>query len=304
MAEPLFRYMKPFLPASARQTMLRSLSSLPHNRVGDYAWAFATFWHTFGRMPRRDSWLVNDVLFRIRTLELASPERTHITDKEHLRAYVAERAGDRYNVPVVAVLRTPEEAVAYDYPADCVIKPTHMSGELIFRRDGEPVDRARIAGWFGRNFYRTSREANYKRLVPKVIVEPYIFGRRWPEVPVDYRVFCVEGDPRMLLVEVDHRTSQRRIYFDSAWRLLPFTTSFPRYGDPPAKPDNLDEMLDVAARLSAGYSLLRVDLYSNGSEIQVGELTSCSGGGVTTYIPPEGETIASRLLWPEHWPAP
>ena len=107
----------------------------------------------------------------------------------------------------------------------------------------------------------------------------------------------------MLLVEVDHAVSLRRCYFDTAWRLLPFTTGYPRYGDPPVRPDNLDEMLDLAARLSAGYSLLRVDLYSNGKQILVGELTNCSGGGGTIYIPQEGEIIASRLLWPERWPA-
>lgn len=299
---PIFRVLKPLIPAPARQSLLRSLSLLPYSRHGDYWWAFGHFWHIHGRMPRRDRWLLNDVLFQIRVRELASPERVRISDKEQLKDYVRERAGDQHNVPVLAVLRTPEEAAAYAYPETCVIKPTHMSGEIIFR-PGQPLDRERIAGWFKRNFYPVNREINYKHLVPKVIVEPYIFGRPYPEVPTDYRIFCVDGRPRLLLVEVDHRVSLRRCYFDTEWRLQPFTTGYRRYGDPPARPDNLDEMLDVAARLSAGYSLLRVDLYSDGKQVLVGELTNCSGGGGTVYFPPEGETIASRLLWPERWPA-
>jgi hypothetical protein len=41
-----------------------------------------------------------------------------------------------------------------------VIKPTHLSGTVILRRDGEALDFDEIESWFDKNYYRSSREAN------------------------------------------------------------------------------------------------------------------------------------------------
>jgi hypothetical protein len=242
------------------------------------------------------------VLFQVRVNELASPERVRVTDKEHLRAFVAERVGDHHNVPALAMLRSAEDAEAFADPEECVIKPTHMSAEVIFGKKGSSLDRRRIAGWFKRNYYFESREANYRTLTPKVVVEPYIFGRVHSDVAPDYRINCVDGRARSLMVDLGvYSGRRRRAYFDTKWNLLPFTVFFPQQvGVPP--PANLDEMFEVANRLASGFSFMRVDLYSDGTTILVGELTNCSGGAVTTvFDPPAGEEIVSRLLWPDRW---
>jgi len=47
----------------------------------------------------------------------------------------------------------------------------------------------------------------------------------------------------------------------------------------PAKPENLAEMLKIAAELSGGIDFVRVDLYNDGEKITFSEMTNYPGGG-------------------------
>lgn len=43
-----------------------------------------------------------------------------------------------------------------------MIKPTHTSGDIILRRNGEPGDVPKVLGWMDKNYYHGLREANYR----------------------------------------------------------------------------------------------------------------------------------------------
>jgi len=156
--------------------------------------------------------------------ELSRPERIRITDKELAKGFIAERVGGALNVPTVAVLRSPEEAEAFDFPERCVIKPTHSSGPLIIRRAGEPVDRARIAHWFDENYYLVFRERNYRPLQPKVIVEAFALGSPDPD---NFKAYCIDGEPRLFHVNVDMHGRDRKAYYDRDWVPQPFVIDSP-----------------------------------------------------------------------------
>ena len=70
--------------------------------------------------------------------------------------------GDKYNVPTIAVLRDICDVDTYDFPSNCVIKPTQASGSVILRLNDEALDRQKIKQWFSINYYEIGREANYK----------------------------------------------------------------------------------------------------------------------------------------------
>ena len=66
--------------------------------------------------------------FRVKTSdEIEDPLRRFVSDKELVKEYVRETIGEQYNVPTLAVLHTPAEVDAYEFPANCCIKPTHAS---------------------------------------------------------------------------------------------------------------------------------------------------------------------------------
>lgn len=171
---------------------------VPRNRLGDRILAFAYFVAKQHRLPTSRP-LFNDMLYRIKTTdEVFDPLRVFVSDKEFVKLYVKAVAGDEYNVPTFAVLRSPAEVDAYDFPAECCIKPTQASGAFIFRRAGEPVDRDEIKRRFSLDHYAATREANYRYLVPKVIVEPLLSQDGGL---LDYRFFCVGGKPKFITVD-------------------------------------------------------------------------------------------------------
>lgn len=273
-----------------------ALQLVPKNRTGDYLCSLAHFVTKHRRLPRRRNGSMNDALFWIRTSgELLNERRVMVSDKEHVKDYIASAVGHQYNVPTIAVLRSIEAARAATYPSRCVIKPTHLSGKVLFRRNGEAIDFGILESWFSMNHYSTAREANYRFLQPKVIVEPILFDSDSLE---DFKIFCVNGAPRFIQVDSDRYTAHKRNYYSVDWQLLPFSIMYPS-GMGIAMPNNLREMLSVAERASRPFSFLRVDLYTDGQRIYVGELTNCPDAAIGNFIPASGEAIAAKLLFGE-----
>ncbi len=270
------------------------LHSLPHSRLGDWLFGALLFRRWHGRWPKRRGGTINDVLFRLKnSAEILRPLRVYVTDKEQLKLHVRARLGEAFNVPTMAILRSPAEAEAFDFPARCVIKPTHMSGAIIPRVAGEPVDRELITSWFSENFYDYSRERNYRRLTPKVMVEPFVFDQNWPDA---FRVFCREGKARLLHANIDRPGSLTRSFFDRDWNPLPIFSSDRKAGEFP-RPANLALMLHVAETLARDFDFIRADLYSDGEAVHVGELTNCPFSAMFPFASRESEELATRMVY-------
>ena len=252
------------------------LRLIPENRLGDHFVAFITFVRAHRRLPT-NKLLFNDVLYKIKTSdEIIDPLRVFVSDKEFVKLFVKAVVGDQHNVPTIKILRASEEVESYQFPTDCCIKPTHLSGEVILRRQGDPIDFTKTNSWFRKSFYHVNREANYKTLIPKVIVEPLIFGS---DNLSDYKIFCFMGKPKLIQVDIDRYIEHTEKFFDPEWNEMPFSIHFPRSTRHQIeKPKNLNTMLTVASALSSHFNFVRIDLYSNGEECLVGEITNCPGG--------------------------
>ncbi|WP_220229239.1 ATP-grasp fold amidoligase family protein [Flavimaribacter sediminis] len=240
--------------------------------------------------------MYNDAMYSLKTSrELLDPVRVFVSDKEYVKLYIKATIGDEYNVPTLKVLKSPEEVDTYDFPSVCCIKPTHSSGFVVFRSNDEPLDLNEIKRWFKLNYYDWQREVNYRYLKPKVIVEPLIFSTK---NPADYKVYCNDGAPKAIAVIQDRHTDNKNQLLDTNWNALDYSIRYPRFQGEIEKPRNFEEMMEVATTLSKGFDgFIRVDLYSNGEEIKVGELTNISGGGESIFLPASSEKEFSRLLF-------
>lgn len=277
------------------------LSVCPQNSWGDSVVAWFAFVGTHGRLPRNRPYF-NDVLHRIKTSgELRNPERVFTSDKELVKLYVQAKAGDQYNVPTIAVLRSPEEVDRFEFPDQCCIKPTQASGVIMLRRQGEPIDREEIKRWFKLDYYKKSREINYRDLRPKVMVEPLLFGGK--EVR-DYKFFCVNGAVKMVQVDLERYGSHRRALLDRNWTMQDFALGYPVPEATPDSPANYAEMVEVAEKLAAAFDFVRVDLYSDGETCLVGEITHCHGSARRKFSPVTAEKVAGDLLFGPAAPTP
>jgi hypothetical protein len=78
---------------------------------------------------------------------------------------------------------------------------------------------------------------------------------------------------------------------------LPFSITYPRASRPIARPDTLEEMLAVTRALSRPFSLVRIDLYTDGRIVLVGEITHCSGNAGGIFRPRSAEQMASARMF-------
>lgn len=284
-----------------RAVSLVNGESIPYNAEGDFIVGYFDFIVGHKRTPKKQQW-VNDVLFDIKTGDkLLDPLRVFVTDKEFAKLYVRSTVGEEYNIPTEMVISTIGELDSVAFPPDCVIKPTHLSGQVIVRRAGSDIDLDVMRSWFSMNHYQPSRERNYRHLSPKIIVEPIAFGGR---KLVDYKFFCVDGRVKTLFAQEDTlaRKEKRRQFYDVDGVPLPYHWGYPRPDSAFALPRNLGAMIEVSEQLSRRFGFVRIDLYSDGSRCLVGEITHCHAGANQPFEPRSSELDFSRLLFSESRP--
>ena len=272
---------------------------LPVGRWGDMLAAVGDSLVKRGRIPRlRTPRLFNDHLLRLRADgSLRAPLRRYVTDKEHMKAYVAARVGAEYTLSTYAVLHNHDEIDQFEVEQlPCVIKPTHMSGRvLIYTDPHKEVDREKLKRWLSTDYYRWTREANYCNLRRKIIIEEF-FSADGRTVPRDYKVFCFHGRPHIIQVDSDRFRDHARNFYDLEWNRLPIEIARPGKHEDDPRPRRLDEMIDVSRSLSEAFTSIRVDLYADDHSVKVGELTNCHGGGTETVRPASAESWLGDLF--------
>ena len=93
--------------------------------------------------------------------------------------------------------------------------------------------------------------------------------------------------------QIEHKLNP----YDFDWNPLYFCDSSPNdYEADISKPEKLDKMKEIAACLSAGIPFLRVDFYSIGQTIYVGELTLYPGGGYIQFQPESVDLKYGKML--------
>jgi hypothetical protein len=272
---------------------------LPRNAAGDVLYSVAFYCKKNRRIPRL--WRPRTFNEKMLALKLSNasldPLRQFVTDKEFVKDFVRARASDKYNVETFAVFDSLDQLRDFEWPADCVIKPTHSSREVIIRRNRKPdVPLERLTQWLGSNYYRDGRERNYRFLRPKIIVERLLLDEDG-ELPYrDYKIFCFFGKPKFVQVDIDRFGHHRRGYYSLNWKKLPFSMNYPQEMQDIARPAGLDDMLELASKLAEPLGFIRVDLYAVGEEIKVGELTSWAGNCVNQFTPPDADLLLGRLF--------
>ena len=281
--------------------MLKSFakSRLPAGRLMDGAFAIARYLQRHRHMPRlREPRLFNEHLMRLKLDgTLTDPLVQYVTDKEHLKEYVTGVVGAEYVVQTYDVVRSVDEVANLNirqYP--CVVKPTHMSGRIVICLDNDSeLDKELLIRWLRTSYYKQSREANYRYLLPKVIIEEF-FSADGFTTPPDYKVFCFGGIP--MVIEVDRGRFQRhtRNFYDTEWQRLNLAIKYPTRIEDDSRPSALDTMLNVAHELSRPFATMRVDMYTIDRGVKVGELTSCHGSAGEKVWPVEAEQWLGELF--------
>ena len=112
----------------------------------------------------------------------------------------------------------------------------------------------------------------------------------------DYKFLCFDGVPVYCWVDTGRYSNHKRNVYNLKWELQPWNQG--RYGttDYPLKaPDKFNKMIEIAAKLSAGFPHVRVDLYNVNGEIYFWEMTFTNGSGLEPIIPQEADEMLGNL---------
>lgn len=218
---------------------------------------------------------------------------TEVEDKWRARDYIKEKIGGSVLPDLYHVTDDPETIPFDSLPDEYVVKPNHLSsGKIFLIEDGERPDREEIINrckeWLGKKHGSMKGEYWYQRIEPKIMVEERIEEEGY-EVPLDYKFFVFNGRVEAIHVTLNRKDSEKttRTFYDRNWDPIDVKFLFDRGPDVP-KPENLDEMIEVAEKIAEDFDHIRVDLYSpNHEEVIFGEMTVAESSGETPFVPRE-----------------
>lgn len=224
------------------------------------------------------------------------PEYSQLVDKYEVKKYVASAIGDEFIIPTLGLWNSIDEIDWTDLPEQFVIKSTSDSGSIVICKEKSKFDiedaKCKLKKLGTRDYYKVSKEYPYKDIQHRFIAEEYIEEDNGGELK-DYKFFCFDGVPKFCQVIRNRRTKETIDFYDMDWKRMPFVGLLTRnshitFGDTPVpKPQCLDNMVNIASRLSEGKKFSRIDLYLVGNKIYFGEITFFPASGMGYFEPRE-----------------
>lgn len=222
-----------------------------------------------------------------------NPLSTTLVDKFEVRSFVKEKTEEDILIPSYGVYNEYSEINFDVLPNQFVIKATHTSGNYFLCKNKDGINHSQlkfeIDSWLQREYYWLQREWPYKNVKPRIVIEKYLTTSTGGNIN-DYRFFCFNGEPKFISVDLDfvNKTQLRRNLYDLDWNLMDEEITYPKeMGKIIPKPENLDQMIKIAKKLSEDMPHVRVDLYNVEGEIYFGELTFYHQSGYGDIRPKE-----------------
>ena len=215
------------------------------------------------------------------------------TDKS-LAKETAKRIDENIEVfPTLGVFNYLDESILSKLPNEFVVKSTHNSQSIDVVRDKMSLNKKEVKSIIKKqnnalkhNLFDQTHEPQYKNIKPRVIVEELMLDENG-NVPVDYKIMCIHGEPVFIECDLERFSNFHLVFMSPDWKLMPWRLgkhSFPVAEDEiPEKPNNLDEMLRHARKLSKGFDFVRIDLYSFNNKVYFGEFTFLHDCGFSKF---------------------
>ncbi len=209
------------------------------------------------------------------------------SDKVEAKQYITDMGYPELVIPNIAVYDSADEVDVDALPEEFILKASHGSGWNIICRDKKSIDWPRMekvmATWLNENLYIYGREWNYKEQRPRLLVEELLDDK----CVVDYKFMCFNGVVRAM--QVNHEIDGKKYVdiYDDEWNLISDmgVGVAPHSGVALPKPQQFEEMKEIATKLSKPFPFVRVDLYNVHGKIYFGEMTFFPGSGFWTITP-------------------
>jgi len=279
---------------------------------GNYAMAVAdlTQWRllrgyraVFGVFPRLNPPVSFNERILHRIIYDRDPRLRILCDKLAVRGFIEERVGKEYVVPLLGVWERASEITWDALPEKFVLKPNHGSGRFTIVDRSVDVNTEKLTAeaeeWLSYDFFDISLEWGYRGLSRRILAEPFLYSPDGGPAQ-EAHVYTFSGRPALFNIFVGTKRSPERssCWYDVTGRRVGISGTGPH---PDIKlPDGERlAMIEIAERVSQGFSSLRVDFYLTSNGLKIGELTPYTLGGIFRWHPPEMDEKLGQLWNPD-----
>ena len=223
------------------------------------------------------------------------PLLTKLVDKVTVKEYVAEKYGEDLVCPLLGVWDSVEEIDFDSLPDQFVLKTNHSGGSngVVICSDKSLFDidqaKRKLSLSMNHDLFPRFREWPYKNVKKRVFAEKFL-GKDL----VDYKFYCFNGVADCVLLCVDRQIGSPKFYFfDRDWNLLRYNKrgkAAPE-GFTLPKPENIDTLFELAARMSEGFPYVRMDYFDVDGHCYFGEYTFYPASGFDSNRLPETDRL-------------
>jgi hypothetical protein len=232
-------------------------------------------------------------------LRTRNPLWVRCTDKYAVRDYVAERGCAATLNELYGVYDSVSAIDWRTLPQQFVLKCTHGCGCNIICSNKDVLDEEatckRLELWMHTDYSILLGVKHYREIKPCIVCEKYL-GDSDGGLPIDYKIDCFNGVPKVIEVHTERAVSLVCTYRDLNWNFMPIGIKDSAPERNQEQPACLHEMIAVAEKLSRGIPFVRVDLYNLGGRVVFGEMTFVPAGGFDPYLNEEGDCLFGKWL--------
>lgn len=223
-------------------------------------------------------------------LNYKDPLMHKCVDKYEVREFVIDRIGKKYLNDVYDIWDNIDNISIEKLPNKFVLKPTNGTGDIVICNDKETFDmknaKKKLKMYENNHFSKFTKEWAYYGLPYRIMAEKYLENEETGDL-IDYKFFCINGKPELLLVCTDRNTKLKKTWYNIDFEKLNIHESEYEASKFIKKPKNYKEMLIISEKLAKGFPFARIDLYNINGKIYFGEITFYPSGGIERIEPYE-----------------
>lgn len=219
------------------------------------------------------------------------------SDKYTVREYIKSKGLEHILNELYCVYERHEDIKLEDLPNKFVMKLTNGSGTNLICRDKSGLNEQDVIKQFKDFVFQAKanpgREWPYSKSKPRIVVERLLEDETHINNAInDYKIFCYDGKPEYVICITDRYSDRcNHLVYDTDWNKVCVASEDARIEEDAPRPETLDEMLEIAARLSEDFPFARIDLYSVAGKVYFGEITFYPWSGYMEFEPDEFDFV-------------
>lgn len=229
-------------------------------------------------------------------LNYRNPLQTEYTDKYKMREHLIKHNYGHILPPLIGVYDSFNKIEIDTLPNKVFMKTTHTSGvNQILEKDVTDIEKTakKFNKALKQNYYKFSREWNYKNIPPRILIEEYLDMTQY----LDYKLFVFNGKVEFFAVikginddKGNQSLNNSFNLYDTKLNKLRVDVKRKEFNDTDFEFSQfLNEMINIAEDLASPFPFCRVDFLVSENKLIFGEMTFHPNGGEMVLYPLENE---------------